>query len=126
MKKFFTFVSAIVLFIAFTACGGGKKTEAPAEAPVKTEVVEEAVVTEPAAPALPPAEMLKEFQAFAKAYGEAYNNKVKDPKKYAEMIKLYQKQVSDMEKIKGELNAKQAQDYQKALKIIIDANTGGK
>ena len=122
MKKIFAFLFTVVLVISFTACDGAKKTKAPAEEPVKSEVV----APEPETPALSPTEMLKAFQEYAKAYGEAFNNISKDPRKFSELSKQSQKQVTDMEKIKSELNAKQLQEYQKALDIILKVNKGGK
>ena len=128
MRKISVFLLTAILMIAFAACSGAKKTEAPAEEPVKTEVAEMAVASEPQpeAPALNPAEMLKEFQEYAKAYGEAFNNLKKDPKKFSELSGQSQKRVADMEKIKSELNAKQLQDYQKAIDIVLKVNRGGK
>jgi len=130
MKKISVFLLSFVLVIAFTACNRTKNTKAPAEEPVKTVVAEK--VEEPAppppppAPVLSPAEMLKDFQAYAKAYGEAFNNIAKDLKKYQELAKESQKRVADMEKIKDKLNAKQKQDYQKSLDIVLKVNRGGK
>ena len=128
MKKISVFLVTAILMVVFTACSGAKKTEAPAEEPVKTEAVEAPVVSEsqPEAPALSPAEMLKNFQEYAKTYGEAFNNLKKDPKKFAELSGQYQKRISEMEKVKSELNAKQLQDYQKSLDIIRQVNSGGK
>jgi len=129
MKKISLFLVTAILMIAFAACNGAKKTETPAEEPVKNETVDTtAIVSEPQpeAPALSPADMLKEFQDYAKAYGEAFNNLAKDPQKYTDLSGQYQKRISDMEKIKSELNAKQLQDYQKAIDIIRQVNSGGK
>jgi len=130
MKKIYVFLLSFVLVMAFTACNRTKNTKAPVVEPVKTEVVEKKV-EEPApepppAPVLKPAEMLKEFQAYAKAYGEAFNNMAKDLKKYQELAKESRKRVADMEKIKDQLNAKQKQDYQKSLDIVLKVNRGGK
>ena len=127
MKKISLFLVTAILMIAFTSCSGAKKTEAPAEEPAKSEVVETvAVESQPETPALSPAEMLKNFQEYAKAYGEAFNNLKKDPKKFSELSGQSQKRVADMEKIKSELNAKQLQDYQKAIDIVLKVNRGGK
>ena len=126
MKKISTFIFAVVLVIALTACNGGKKAAAPTEEPVKIEVVEEVVAPEPAAPALSPAEMLKNFQAYAKEYGEAFNNISRNPRKYTELSSQSQKKVAEMEQIKSQLNARQLQDYQKALDIIVNVNKGGR
>ena len=125
MKKIFVFLFSFAIMIAFTACDGAKKDKAPAEETVKTETVEEPVAPEPEAPVLSPAEMLKEFQTYAKAYGEAFNNLAKDPKKYTELARESQKRVADMEKIKEQLNTKQKQDYQKSLDIVLKVNRGG-
>ena len=130
MKKISYYLLAAVFAIAFAACSGGTtKSEAPAKEPVKTEpaavVAPEPVAPAPA-PSLTPAEMLKNFQDYAKAYGEAFNSITKDPKKYSDLAKQSQKQVSDMEQIKGKLTPKQLQAYQKALDIVLKVNRGGK
>jgi len=131
MKKILTLLFTVVLVMAFTACGGGKKTETPppAQEPVKVEPVVTPVVEKPEVPAPPklsPAEMLKEFQSYAKAYGEAFNNMAKDPKKFTELSRESLKRVADMEKIKDNLNARQKQDYQRSLDIVKKVNSGGK
>jgi len=133
MKKISVFLITAVLMIAFTACSGAKKSDAPAENPVKKDSIEQVAtpdsVSTPqpaAAPASNPADMLKDFQAYAKAYGEAFNSIAKDPKKFTDLSGQSQKRVNEMEQIKGQLNAKQLQDYQKALDLIIKINKGGK
>ena len=129
MKKISVFLFTAVLIIAFTACTGAKKSDAPVENPAANDSIEQAAASEPsepAAPVLSPTEMLKEFQAYAKAYGEAFNNISKDPKKYTELSGQSQKRVTEMEQIKGELNARQLQDYQKARDLVIKINNGGK
>jgi len=130
MKKIFVFLFAAILTIAFTSCSGAKKTEAPAEQPVKTDTVAVAA-PQPAAPdsvvpAKSPADMLKDFQAYAKTYGEAFNNMAKDPKKFTDLASQSQKMVADMEQIKSKLNPAQLQAYKKACDIIIKVNNGGK
>jgi len=128
MKKIFLLLVTAILTIAFTACSGAKKTEAAAEEPAKTEAVDSVKVSDsqPAAPVLSPAEMLKSFQEYAKAYGEAFNNITKDPNKYSELARQSQKKVEEMEKIKTELNKKQSEEYQKSLEIVLKVNRGGK
>ena len=126
MKKISLYFFTVVLATVFAACGGSTKTDESAKEPEKIEPVKEVVAPEPVAPALTPAEMLKSFQEYAKAYGEAHNNIAKDYKKYSELAKQSQKRVSDMEKIKSQLNAKQLQAYQKALDIVVKVNRGGK
>ena len=136
MKKINVFLVTAILMIAFTACSGAKKNDAPANEPVKTEAVATTDKSEPqlvivedtpaAVPAKSPAEMLKSFQEYAKAYGEAFNNISKDPKKYSELAGQSKKRVDEMESIKSELNKKQAEDYKKALEIVLKVNRGGK
>jgi len=128
MKKITVFLISVVYVLAFTACSGAKKTEAPAAEPVKVEVVETVAVpvSQPEAPVLSPADMLKNFQEYAKAYGESFNNISKDPKKYTELAGQSQKRVSEMEGIKDKLNKKQLEDYQKSLEIVLKVNRGGK
>jgi hypothetical protein len=129
MKKVFSFFVTAILMVAFVACTGAKKTEAPAEQAVKTDTVAKAVEPQPAAPEVPaksPADMLKDFQAYAKSYGEAFNNMTKDPNKFMDLSKLSQKWVDDMEKVKDQLTPKQLQDYKRACDIVFKVNKGGK
>ena len=138
MKKISLFLVTAIFMVAFAACTGAKKTDAPAEQPVKTDSVAQTnpaaqtdsvaqvATTEPATPALSPAETLKSFQAYAKSYGEAFNNLAKDPQKFSELSKQYQQKINEVEQIKSQLTPKQLQDYQKALDIIIKVNKGGK
>lgn len=126
MKKISVFFITAILMIAFTACNGAKKSETPAPQPVKSDSIPKVVVSEPAAPTLSPADMLKNFQAFAKNYGDAFNNITKDPQKYINLSKQYKQKVDEMEQIKSQLNPTQLQAYQKALAIIIKVNKGGK
>jgi len=124
MKKTVFILLAVATTWLFTACTGAKKTEeAPATEPAKTEV--QPVVETPAPVELAPAEMLKAFQKFAKDFGEAYNNVVKDPQKYTTLASQVQEKVADMERVKGKLNAQQVKDYEKALRIIMDVSSGG-
>ncbi len=126
MKKIFMILFAVVLMVSFAACNGGKKAEEAAET-IETEVVEE--VATPEAPAYvepTPAEALKAFQEFAKEYGEAYNNITKDPQKYTKLASQVQGKVADMERLKIDLTPAQLKEYERALKIITDVNTGGK
>jgi len=133
MKKIFVFLFAAILTIAFTSCNGAKKTEASVQQPVKSDTVAVVAAPQPAAadsvaqvPVKKPAEMLKDFQAYAKAYGEAYNNIAKDPKKFTELAGKSQKMVADMEQIKSQLNPTQLQAFKKACDLIIKVNKGGK
>ena len=128
MKKIFLLLVTVILTIAFTACSGGKKTEAVAGEPAKTEAVDSVEVPnpQPEAPVLSPAEMLKSFQEYAKSYGEAFNNITKDPNKYSQLARQSQQKVEEMEKIKTELNKKQSEEYQKSLEIVLKVNRGGK
>jgi hypothetical protein len=131
IKKISVFLVTAIFVIAFTSCTGAKKTEVPAEQPVKADTIAAAVTPPPAAtdsvaPTKSPADMLKDFQAYAKAYGEAFNNIAKDPAKYSDLAGQSQKRVSAMEQIKDQLNPKQLQDYKKACDIIINVNKGGK
>jgi len=133
MKKVSIFFVTAILMVAFAACNGAKKTDAPAEQqPVKTDSVTNVA---PAAaqdsiaaaiPALKPADMLKNFQAYVKAYGEAYNSIAKDPKKFTDLATQSQQKVAEMEQIKGQLNQVQLQAYQKAVDLLIKINKGGK
>jgi len=128
MKKNFLYLVTIVSVIVFTACSGSTKSDTPAKEPVKVDTVKTVAAPEPVAPTptLTPAEMLKSFQDYAKAYGEAFNNIAKSPQKYSELAGQSQKRVNDMEQIKSQLTKKQLQDYQKALDIILKVNSVGK
>ena len=129
MKKISVFFVTAILMIAFMACSGAKKSEAPAEQLTGSDSIAQTVVSDSVtttAPTLSPAEMLKNFQNYVKAYGEANNNITKDPQKFMELSGQSQKQVDDMEQIKSQLNAAQLQAYQKALGVIIKVNKGGK
>jgi len=123
MKKISMVLFVAVLMVSFAACGGEKKTE---EATVTETVVVEETTPEPAPVVLTPAEALKEFQAFAKEYGEAFNNLTKDPQKFSKLASQVQGKVADMERLKVDLAAKELKDYERALKIITDVNSGGK
>jgi len=127
MKKISVFLFTAILMIAFTACNGAKKNEAPAATtPVKSDSVANVVSSEAAAPTQNPADLLKDFQGYVKAYGEAYNNISKDPQKYMTLAGQSQKRVADMDQIKNQLNAAQLQEYQKARDLIVKINKGGK
>jgi hypothetical protein len=121
MKKIFLMLTVTALTISFVACNGTKKAEDPANVPatetVQQEEQSEATLVEPT-----PSEALKAFQAFAKEYGEAFNNIMKDPQKYTQLASLVQGKVADMERIKTQLTVKELKDYEKALKIITDVS----
>ena len=63
---------------------------------------------------------------YAKEYGESFNNIAKDPKKYSELAGQSKKRVEEMEKIKSNLNRRQAEEYQTYLEIVLKVNRGGK
>ncbi|GHT02021.1 hypothetical protein AGMMS49525_04590 [Bacteroidia bacterium] len=111
-----------VLAVSLAACN--KKTEV---APATDVVEQEVVVAEPVVetPALKPADALKEFKAFAKSYGEAYNNITKNPGKYTELAGQVQTKVAELEAIKDKLKPAEVKEYEKAKKIITDVNSGG-
>jgi hypothetical protein len=124
MKQISMILFAAFLMVAFAACKKAQTTEATTETPAVEAVVPE----EPAKPAYvepTPAEALKAFQAFAKEYGDAFNNITKDPGKYSKLVGQYQQKVADMERIKLDLTPAQLKDYEKALKIIKDVNSSG-
>jgi hypothetical protein len=125
MKKISMILLAVALPLFFAACKADKKAEEAAQAPA-AEVVE----TPPAEEAAPvveptPAEALKAFQAYAREYGEAFNNLTKDPQKFQKMAGELQQRVADMERVKIDLTSAQLKNYEKALKIITDVNSGG-
>jgi len=125
MKKIFPFLFVVIFTTVLMACTGTKKTEAPAEAPVKSDSVANVVTSDSVAPTKSPADMLKDFQNYVKAYGEAYNNIAKDPQKFTDLAGQSQKWVANMEQIKDQLTTAQQQDYQKARDLIIKINKGG-
>jgi hypothetical protein len=124
MKKISLILFATAMMVSFAACNGAKKTEEAAS--VEPVVTEEVVVEEPVVPPVvkTPEEALKDFEAYAKEYAEANNNKVKDIKKYQTLGMRSQQEVADMERIKIDFNAKQLKRYEAAKKIIIQVNTG--
>ncbi|MDR0682734.1 MAG: hypothetical protein LBG15_12950 [Dysgonamonadaceae bacterium] len=122
MKKISMILFAAVWMVSFVACNGAKKTE-PVET-IETETVTEAPET-PALVELTPAEALKAFLEFAKEYGEAFNNITKDPGKYTTLAGKVQEKVADMERFRVDFTPAQIKDYEKALKIITDVNSGG-
>ncbi|MDR0834437.1 MAG: hypothetical protein LBN93_09705 [Candidatus Symbiothrix sp.] len=113
-----------VLAVSLAACSN-KKTEGAATCCEKADsaVVEVAPVVE--TPVLAPADALKEFKAFAKSYGEAFNNLTKDPNKYTELAGQVQAKVAELEAIKDKLKPAELKEYEKAKKIITDVNSGG-
>jgi hypothetical protein len=126
MKKISMILFAAALMVSFAACNGTKKAEEAPAVVEETVVVEETPAVETPAVAEPtPAEALKAFQDFAKEYGEAFNNITKDPQKYTKLSGQYQQKIADMERVKVDLTPKQVKDYEKALKIIADVNSGG-
>ncbi|MDR0799339.1 MAG: hypothetical protein LBN18_06245 [Dysgonamonadaceae bacterium] len=125
MKKSFLGVCVVALMLAFVACKDAKKAEAVVEETV-VEAVDPAKV-EPAVEAVKvaPADALKAFKEYAKSYGEAYNNIAKDPQKFSQLATQLQTQSAEIEKYKADFTPAQLKEYERALKIIIDANTGG-
>lgn len=121
MKKISMILFATLLLASFSACKGDKKAE---EAVQATEVVAPPVEEAPAIVPTP-AEALKAFQAFAKEYGEAFNNLTKDPQKFQKLAGEVQQKIADMERLRVDLTPAQVKDYEKALKIITDVNSGG-
>ncbi|GHT20470.1 hypothetical protein AGMMS4957_07480 [Bacteroidia bacterium] len=109
------------LTVSLAACNKSKSTEA---VPVNVVTVEE-VVPEPETPAVDPAVALKEFKAFAKSYGEAFNNITKNPGNYSKLAGQVQSKVAEIEAIKENFTPAQLKEYDKALKIIKDVNSGG-
>ncbi|MCL1937665.1 MAG: hypothetical protein FWF52_04625 [Candidatus Azobacteroides sp.] len=125
MKKTLFIFLAVAATWLFTACNGAKKTE---ETPVATEPANTEVQPASETPAvvdLSPAEVLKAFQAFAKEYGEAYNNVGKDPQKYTQMVSQLQEKLDNIERVKSSLTPQQLKDYEKAMRIIKDVSRGG-
>ena len=124
MKKILVILMAGVLMVSFTACNKNAKQTEEVAAPA-TEVVEEVIVETPVVAEPTPAEALKAFQEYAKEYGEAFNNMMKDPQKFQKLASQLQQKLADMERYKVDLTPKQIKDYEKALKIITDVNSGG-
>jgi GTP cyclohydrolase III len=127
MKKIAMILFAAGLMVSFAACNGAKKTEEAVEPVTTVDETQATVAADTATYVEPtPAEALKAFQEFAKEYGEAYNNITKDPGKYTKLASQVQQKVADIERLKVNLSAKEIKDYEKALKIITDVNSGGK
>jgi hypothetical protein len=125
MKKMSMILFATVLMVSFAACQGDKKAEQTTVEEPATEVVAAAVEETPATPALTPGETLKAFQAFAKEYGEAFNNLTKDPQKFQKLAAEISQKIAEVEQVKADLTPAQIKAYEKALKIITDVNSGG-
>ena len=123
MKKILMILFVTAFLLPFAACKGDKKAEEGAIETTTTEVVEEVVAPPVVEPT--PAEALKAFQAFAKEYGEAFNNLTKDPQKYSKLAAQVQQQVADMERFKVDFTPAQVKEYEKAMKIILDVSSGG-
>lgn len=123
MKKVSMFLFAALLTLSFVACQGNKKAEPVAEP--AAEVVAEPAEVEAPAPTIAPADALKAFQAFAKEYGEAFNNLTKDPQKFQKLASEVAPKITEMETLKPDLTPAQVKAYEKALKIITDVNSGG-
>ena len=125
MKKISMILFVTTLLLSFTACKGDKKakegvTETTTEV-VETPVAEETpVVAEPT-----PAEALKAFVAYAKEYGEAFNNLSKDPQKYSKLAGQVQAKVADMARYQVDFTPAQMKEFEKAMKIIRDVSSGG-
>ena len=119
MKKISMILFVTVLLLSFTACKGDKKAAeaTETEAPVAEETPP---VVEPT-----PAEALKAFQVFAKEYGEAFNNISKDPQKYSKLAGQVQGKVADMARYQVDFTPAQKKEFDKAMKIINDVNSGG-
>ena len=125
MKKISMIFFVTVLLLSFTACKGDKKAE-EGQAETTTEVVEEPVAEETPVVAEPtPAEALKAFVAYAKEYGEAFNNLSKDPQKYQKLAGELQLKVADINRYKIDFTPAQQKEYEKAMKIISDVSSGG-
>jgi len=125
MKKISMILFVTVLLLSFTACKGDKKAE-EGVTETTTEVVEVPVAEETPVVAEPtPAEALKAFSAFAKEYGEAFNNMMKDPQKFQKLAGELQSKVADMAKYQANFTPAQKKEYEKAMKIISDVSSGG-
>jgi hypothetical protein len=125
MKKTLLFLFTAALMISFAACSNAKKTDE--SAPATTEKTEEvATPQEEVAPPVvkTPEESLKDFEAYVKEYAEAFNNKLKDIKKYQSLAMRSQQEVADMERVKIDFSASQLKRYEKAKKLIEKINTG--
>ena len=124
MKKISMILFVTVLLLSFTACKGDKKAAEATE--TATEIVEAPVAEETPPVVEPtPAEALKAFQVFAKEYGEAFNNISKDPQKYSKLAGQVQGKVADMARYQVDFTPAQTKEFDKAMKIIRDVNSGG-
>ena len=123
MKKISMILFVTALLLSFTACKVDKKAPETTETP--TEVVETPVVEVPPVVELTPAQALKAFQTFAKEYGEAFNNMMKDPQKFQKLAGQVQEKVADMNRYKVDFTPAQKKEFDKAMQIIRDVNSGG-
>jgi hypothetical protein len=130
MKKISIMILALAGMIAFATCTGSKtnnETATDEAAAPATEAVQAPVAEEPApaAPAVTPAEALKTFTAYAKEYGTAFNNLAKDPKKFQDLALKLNDQIAAITPHVKDFTTKQKADFDAAMKIIKDANSGG-
>ena len=124
MKKISMILFVTTLLLSFAACKSDKKAAEATE--TTTEVVEVPVVEEAPPVVEPtPAEALKAFAAFAKEYGEAFNNISKDPQKYSKLAGQYQEKMAEINRYKVDFTAAQKKEFEKSMKIIRDVNSGG-
>jgi len=126
MKKICMIIFSVALLASFAACSQTKKDEnkeAEAVEIAVTEAVEE--VKEEVAPEVKPDEAIKAFKAFAKEYGDAFNNITKDPTKFMTLAGQLNDQLAVMDKIKSNFSKKQQADFDAAMKIINEVNAAG-
>ena len=127
MKKICMIIFSVALLTSFAACSGAKKEENKVK-----EAVENAVDTTKAAVAavkqdvaadVKPDDAIKAFKAFAKEYGDAFNNITKDPVKFTTLAGKLNDQLAVINKIKSSFTKKQQADFDAAMKIINDVNS---
>ena len=130
MKKISMIIFCVALLTSFAACSQSKKEESEVKEGVESVVTEVPAVveevTEEVAPVVKPADALKDFQAFAKEYAEAFNNISKDYPKFKKLADQSVEKVAAMDKIKSQLTPNQQKAYQTARDIVVKVNNGGK
>jgi Asp-tRNA(Asn)/Glu-tRNA(Gln) amidotransferase A subunit family amidase len=128
MKKIFVLMFAAAMFVSFQSCkkDAQKVEDAATEAVQKVEDAVEDVV-DAVVPEIKPADALKAFQDYSKAYGEAFNRR--DYATLSKLGKTFNEELKKIQPFVKDFNAKQKKDYDFSLNILKEVNTqlsGGK
>jgi hypothetical protein len=126
MKKICMIIFSVALFTSFATCSQAKKEESTVKEDVEIVVPEAVEEVKVETPEVKPADALKEFQAFAKEYTEAFNNIKKDYPKFQKLAGQSVDKVAAVDKFKAQFNKRQMAEYQAARDAVVKVNNGGK